>query len=84
MHAQVKTVKTLPNFMLEVLFKTGEHKIYDMNGLINKNCAFLLLKTNKGMFDMVKIDGCGYGISWNDNIDLDAHEILINGKDFGS
>lgn len=30
---------------------------------------------------MVQVDPGGYGISWNDNVDLSENELWINGKE---
>lgn len=37
------------------------------------------LKTIKGLFQQVKVDAGGYGISWNDEIDLASEELRLNG-----
>ena len=33
-----------------------------------------------GLFEQVKVDAGGYGISWNDEIDLSCDELYHNGK----
>ena len=37
-----------------------------------------------GLFEQVKVDTGGYGISWNDDLDLDAEDIWENGVETGS
>lgn len=40
--------------------------------------AFKLLADVKGLFEQVKVDSGGYGISWDDNIDLSCNELWNN------
>ena len=40
-----------------------------------------MLKNIDGLFDQVKVDVGGYGISWNDDLDLSCEELWINGKE---
>lgn len=76
MHARVETVKALPNFMLALTFKTGESRVYDVKPLIAKYSAFQPLKYCKGLFEQVRTDCGGCAVAWNDNIDIDAEELL--------
>lgn len=39
--------------------------------------------TNKALFDNIQVDTGGYGISWNDELDLDAEELWENGIETG-
>ncbi len=41
--------------------------------------AFKALSSVKGLFEQVKVDTGGYGISWNDDIDLSCNELWENG-----
>lgn len=80
MHARVLSVQALPKYMLSLTFVGGERRLYDMKPWIKKHPVFKALKLQKGLFDMVELDCGGYGISWNDRIDLDANELLDNGQ----
>ena len=75
----VKTVTPLPDYMLEVLFANGESRKYDVKPLFDKWDAFRALAGVCGLFRQVKVDAGGYGISWNDDIDLSCDELYING-----
>ncbi len=75
---KIKFVKPLENMVLEVVFESGEKKKYDMKILIKKNEAFKYLR-NKNLFNKVKVDLGGYGIIWNDDLDLSSEEIWKNG-----
>jgi hypothetical protein len=72
-------VEPLENMILLVVFEDGTRKLYNMKPLINKMEIFSELQ-NKSLFNMVKVDTGGYGIVWNDEIDLSKYEIWNNGK----
>ena len=59
-----------------VRFVNGVEKIYDCTPLLNRE-MFQLLK-NDAFFKSVKVDAGGYGISWNDEIDLSEYELWTN------
>jgi hypothetical protein len=76
----VESVKTLPDFHLFVIFRTGEKKIYDTRLLIEKHEPFQSLKLTRGLFEQVKVAGGGYGVYWNEDIDISCNELYVNGK----
>ncbi len=80
MFYKVKTVQPLPDFNLLVGFVTGEKRQYDITPLFDKWEMFKALKNTQGLFEQVKVDAGGYGISWNDEIDLSCDELYHNGK----
>jgi len=80
MFHKIKKVKVLEEFKLKVEFVNGIEKIYDMEKIINKMEEFYLLK-NKQLFNEVKVDVGGLGISWNENIDISSEELWENGKE---
>ena len=79
MFHKVKSVKPLPNYCLSVLFENGETKTYDVTPLFTKWEVFQTLKEVTGLFEQVKVDTGGYGISWNAEIDLACDELYFNG-----
>lgn len=79
MFHKVKAVTPLPGYKLKVLFCTGEKKNYDVSPLFDKWDTFKTLLYVKGLFEQVKVDVGGYGISWNDDIDLSCNELYENG-----
>jgi len=79
MFYKVKTVEPLPEYNLLVNFTTGEQKRYDVKPLFDKWEPFKALISTKGLFEQVKVDIGGYGISWNDEIDLSCNELYTNG-----
>ena len=74
----IKSIKPLENMILEAVFSSGEIKKYDMKKLIKKHEVFKDLE-NKELFVKVKVDIGGYGIVWNEDIDLSSEEIWENG-----
>ena len=74
----IKSVKPLKNMILDVVFNNGVNKKYDLKGLLEKYEVFKALKDEK-TFNGVKVDTGGYGIVWNDEIDLSSEEIWNNG-----
>ena len=74
----IKSIKPLENLILEVVFSDGEIKKYDIKKIIKKYENFKDLE-NKDLFNKAKIDIGGYGIVWNEDIDLSSEEIWANG-----
>ena len=79
MFHKVSSVTPLPNYHLSVSFENGETKQYDITPLFDKWEVFQTLKEVQGLFGQVKVDAGGYGISWNEEIDLACDELYYNG-----
>lgn len=78
MFHKIKNVSPLPEYKLSVQFTESVTKIYDVKPLFQKNPIFRLLE-NKDLFSSVAVDIGGYGIIWNDDIDLSCDELWHNG-----
>lgn len=78
MFHKVKKVSPLENYVLEVIFEDNKKKYYDVSKLFEKWTVFKSLTTIKGLFEQVKVDNGGYGISWNEEIDLSCDELWEN------
>jgi hypothetical protein len=76
---KVKEVQPLPDYGLLVSFITGEKKRYDVKPLFDKWEPFKALVFTRGLFEQVIVDVGGFGIRWNDNIDLSCDELYVNG-----
>jgi hypothetical protein len=63
-----------------VQFAEGLIKVYDVKPLFKKWEQFRTLKEIPGKFESVKVDQGGYGISWDDEIDLSCDELFANGE----
>ena len=78
MFHKISNVKPLQNMLLFVEFRDGTEIIYNAERLPTANEIFNDLK-NAEIFSQVKVDTGGYGISWNDDLDLAGEEIWENG-----
>lgn len=74
----IKSVKPLKDMILDVLFNNGTNKKYDVKKLLQNHNEFKKLE-NEESFKEVKVDIGGYGIVWNEELDLSSEEIWNNG-----
>ena len=79
MFHKVKSVAPLSNFTLSVQFSEGVTKLYDLKPLFERIPAFLYLNENPAEYGCVAVDVGGYGIVWNDELDLSCDELWENG-----
>lgn len=79
MFHKIKKVLPKENLIIEVEFEDKTRKIYNLKKVINKWAIFENLKDEE-LFKKVKVDVGGYGISWNEDIDLSCEEIWQNGE----
>ena len=79
MFYKVESVDALDNYLLLITFQNGIKKQYDIKPLFEKWKEFKILYNNLALFRNVKVDAGGYGISWNDNLDLSCTELWNNG-----
>lgn len=79
MFYKIKSVIALNGLKLRVVFAVGATKEYDLRPLIEKYDMFRPLETVQGLFDAVQVDAGGYGVSWNDDIDISCNELWQNG-----
>ncbi len=80
MFHKVKAVNALPDYRLSVQFSEGITKIYDVKPLFEKWPSFRALKDDSELFSGVEVDLGGYGIVWNDDLDLSCNELYENGE----
>jgi hypothetical protein len=76
---RILSVQPLENKKLLVKFVNGVEKVYDCMQLLNRE-VFQFLK-NDAFFKAVRVDAGGYGISWNDEVDLSEYELWVNGAE---
>ena len=80
MFHKVKAVNALPDFRLSVQFAEGVTKLYNVKPLFAKWAPFKTLETDPALFSGVEVDAGGYGIVWNDDLDLSCDELFANGE----
>lgn len=78
MYPRIKSISVEDNYILIVTFENDIVKKYDFKPMLDRP-EFCNLK-DKLLFSSVKVDVGGYGISWNDDLDLSEYELWINGK----
>ena len=80
MFHKIKTAYALPEYRLCIQFSEGKTKIYDVKPLMKKYDAFKALE-NEELFACVEADVGGYGVIWNDDIDISCDELFENGTE---
>lgn len=80
MFHRIKDVRALPELRLSVQFLDGVIKIYDVGQLLDRLSVFKELQNNDKLFYSVSVDAGGYGIMWNDDLDLSCDELWQNGE----
>lgn len=79
MFHKIKNVAALPDYRLSVQFSEGVTKIYDVKPLFDRLHVFAALKDDVQTFYNVSVDIGGYGIVWNDELDLSCDELWEHG-----
>ena len=80
MFHKIKNVSPLPEYKLCVQFSEGVTKIYDVKPLFEKIPAFESL-ADSADFCGVSVDTGGYGVIWNDELDLSCDELWDHGTE---
>ena len=76
---RIQSVIPRENYMIEATFFNGDIKSYDMTQLFSVFPQFKIFQTVQGIFENVVVDAGGYGVLWNDELDLDAETIWEGG-----
>jgi hypothetical protein len=74
---KILSVQAQEHKKLLVKFANSIEKIYDCTQLLGME-MFQPLK-NDALFRSVKVDPGGYGVVWNDEVDLSEYELWTNG-----
>ncbi|MDX9979632.1 MAG: DUF2442 domain-containing protein [Lentisphaeria bacterium] len=74
---KIASVQAAEKMRLLVTFRNGEGRIYDCRQLLSRSRFHLL--ADPGFFRAVKVDAGGYGVSWNDDLDLSEYELWTHG-----
>ncbi len=80
MFHKVKAVSALADWRLSVQFAEGVTKIYHVSPLFNKWAPFQAMAGNPEIFFRVEVGAGGYGVVWNDDLDLSCDELFENGQ----
>ena len=79
MFHKIKNVSPLPGFKLSVQFCEGVTKLYDVKPLFERLPVFADIEKRPEIFSGVSVDVGGYGIVWNDELDLSCDELWEHG-----
>jgi len=79
MFHRLANVAPLPGYQLKARFQTGEERLYDASALEKIWPQFGDLRTIPGLFELVRVDAGGYGVVWNEFLDLSSEEIWHEG-----
>lgn len=76
-YPKIAKVTPLSHYNLLVTFQNGVQKQYDCSSLLEEEPFKPLV--NNSLFDQVEVAFGGYGILWNDEIDLSEAELWLQG-----
>lgn len=80
MFHKIKSVSPLSDYILSVQFSEGVTKHYDLKPLINSQPMFRAFKERMEIYYSAIVDTGGYGVIWDDNIDIACDELYYNGE----
>lgn len=80
---KIVSVKSMKNYILLVCFQNGIEKTYNVRNLYPMFPQFEVFENDANLFNQVQVDVGGYGVSWNDDLDLDAEDIWQDGIEVG-
>lgn len=75
---KVTSVIPLDNLQLLIFFENGIVKKFNVRSIINEYPEFEDLE-NEDLFNLVRVESGGYGISWNEYLDCSEGELWENG-----
>lgn len=77
---KITSISALSDYRLSVHFWNGVTKIYDMRQVFKRWPQFGRLLEDDELYRGVKVDVGGYGVVWDDELDLSAEELWHNGR----
>ena len=75
----IRSLSTTRDLHLIAQFDDGSVKSYDVEKLSRRNKVFKAFTSSPELFAKAKIDAGGYGVIWNEDLDLSSEEIWANG-----
>ena len=81
MFYKITSLATLDDYILLVSFSNGVFKKFDLKKIINKYDPFKDLINIPGLYKKAKIDIGGYGIIWNDYLDISSSGLYEQGEE---
>lgn len=81
-YPKIKYIEALENYRLFIIFDNGEIKIYPFNKLLNEEPFSKL--SDENLFKKAQKEENGYGVIWNDEIDISEYELWKNAINISS
>ncbi len=72
-YPKIRSIEILNNYILKVTFDNNITKIVDFKEKLKEE--FYSDLKNETLFKQASIDVGGYGVSWNDDIDISEYEL---------
>lgn len=79
MFHKIERIVPLQDYKLSVSFSEGITKIYDVKKCFDAIEEFKIFIDHPQEFYNVFVDAGGYGVIWNDGLDLSSEELWKNG-----
>lgn len=76
-YPRIASVEALNGFRLRVAFVNGQTRLYDFTTKSGLPATALL--RDEALFKTAQVDAGGYGIVWNDDLDIAESELWLNG-----
>ena len=80
---QAIKVEFLEDVKMELTFQDGKIVRYDMSKLFSKYPQLEELRRDRELFLSGRLDAGGYGVIWNDDLDIDATSVYESGEVVG-
>jgi hypothetical protein len=77
-YPRIASVEALSGFQLRVAFVNGQTRLYDFTTKSGLPATELL--RDEALFKCARVDVGGYGIVWNDDLDIAESELWLNGQ----
>ena len=81
MFYKITSLSTLDDYILLAGFSNGIFKKFDLKLIINKYPPFQDLINIKGLYKQARIDVGGYGVIFNDELDISSNAIYEKGEE---
>lgn len=74
------SIETLPDCRMRLVFRDGAVRVYDVKTLFDEIPQLRALEEDPALFHSARLDPGGYGIFWNDELDLSCDEVYEYGE----
>lgn len=81
MFYKITSLVTLDDYVLLVGFSNSVYKKFDLKKIMNKYEVFKDLMNIEGLYNQARIDIGGYGIIWNEYLDISCNGIYEQGEE---